>query len=98
MARLAIGPSHVDGNNPVTRHRHPFQCGTTTQSPNSTTPIWRKLTVVTLLESDQTEGTILRNDRSPIRADRLGYEVEPLSSGTGVHHPRAISDSSFELF
>ena len=35
MARLAIGHSHIDGN-PVTRHRHPYQCGTTTQSPTRT--------------------------------------------------------------
>ena len=38
MASLAIGHSYIDGNNPVTRHRHPFQCGTTTRSPTSTTP------------------------------------------------------------
>ena len=32
MACMAIGHSHINGNN-VTRHRHPFQQGTTTQSP-----------------------------------------------------------------
>ena len=37
MACFAIGHSHIDGNHPVTRHRHPFQHGTTTQSPTCST-------------------------------------------------------------
>ena len=32
MASLAVDHPHSNGNNPVTRHRHPFQCSTTTQS------------------------------------------------------------------
>ena len=37
MACLAIGHSHINGNNPVTRHRYPFQHCTTTQSPTCST-------------------------------------------------------------
>ena len=37
MASLAGDHSHIIGNNPVTRHRHPLQCSTTTQSPTGTT-------------------------------------------------------------
>ena len=40
MARLAIGHSHIDDNDPVTRHRHrhPLQCSTMTQNPICSTP------------------------------------------------------------
>ena len=38
MACLAVDHSHINGKNPVTRHRHSFQCSTTTQIPNRTTP------------------------------------------------------------
>ena len=37
MACLAIGHSHINGNNPVTRHRYTFQHCTTTQSPTCPT-------------------------------------------------------------
>ena len=38
MAGVAVDHSHVDGNNPVTRHRFPFQFNTTTTSSTCTTP------------------------------------------------------------
>ena len=37
--------------------------------------------------SDQTEGSTQRNDRSPIRAGGVGYELQSQSSGTDAHHP-----------
>ena len=37
MARLAIDHFHINGNNPITGHRHSFQRCTTTRSPTCTT-------------------------------------------------------------